>query len=81
MWLWVPQWLPGLGLWSSLGLGALVAVMATWGDLFESMLKRTAGVKDSGHVIPGHGGIMDRIDSLLFVGPATLVYLLYVTSF
>ncbi len=64
---------PELATW--LGLSVVVAVFATFGDLVESLIKRTVGVKDSGNILPGHGGILDRIDSLLLVSPAVLIYL------
>ena len=59
-----------------IGLGFLVSIFATWGDLAESLIKRTVGVKDSGKFMPGHGGILDRIDSLLLVVPVMLCYLM-----
>lgn len=62
-----------------IGMALTVSVFATWGDLVESQIKRTLGVKDSGNILPGHGGILDRIDSLLLVVPATVVYLAFTT--
>ena len=57
-----------------IAIAALAAVFGTMGDLFESKLKRMAGVKDSGSFMPGHGGFLDRFDSLLFAAPAVWVY-------
>lgn len=65
----------GLQLWQSVILGLIIGVAAEAGDLVESALKRQAGVKDSSGLIPGHGGLLDRLDSLLLVGPVVYCYL------
>ncbi len=69
MWL-----LPDLPLSHAIPLGIFGSVAGQTGDLVESMLKRTFGVKDSGTILPGHGGLLDRIDALLFVAPVTYYY-------
>ena len=61
------------------GMGLIVSIFATWGDLVESLVKRSLGIKDSGNIIPGHGGILDRIDSLLLVAPAVTLYFIALT--
>jgi phosphatidate cytidylyltransferase len=58
-------------------IGGLVAVLGTYGDLIESMLKRSVNVKDSGNVLPGHGGVLDRFDAVFFSAPAVSCYLLF----
>ena len=62
-----------MGEW--IGLGWTVALFGTWGDLVESLFKRTLGIKDSGNILPGHGGMLDRFDSSLLAIPAAVVYL------
>ncbi len=57
------------------GLSLVVCVFGTWGDLFESLLKRQVGIKDSGKMLPGHGGMLDRFDSSLLAIPAAYIYL------
>ena len=58
--------------------GAMTCVLSTWGDLFESLIKRTNHIKDSGHIIPGHGGILDRIDSMLFASVGVFIVMFFV---
>lgn len=60
-------------LWA--GLAAVVVVFGTWGDLVESLFKRQMGIKDSGRILPGHGGMLDRFDSALLAIPASVIYI------
>lgn len=68
----IPAWM---------GLGLVVVFFGTWGDLVESLFKRTLGIKDSGNILPGHGGMLDRFDSSLMAIPAAVVYLYTLTLF
>jgi phosphatidate cytidylyltransferase len=70
-------WLPDVPVWLRAALGVTIVALGIVGDLFESMLKRSAGVKDSSALIPGHGGVLDRIDALLFAAPVYYVVLKY----
>ena len=64
--------------WQIMILGFLVGLFAQLGDLVESLLKRKMGVKESGNLLPGHGGVLDRFDSLIFVGPVVYYYVIWV---
>jgi len=64
-----------------LGLGLVVTVFGTWGDLVESLFKRTLGIKDSGNILPGHGGMLDRFDSALLAIPTAVIYLYTLSMF
>lgn len=70
-----------LNRWEWLGLSLTVVAFGTWGDLVESMMKRQLSIKDSGNMLPGHGGILDRFDSSLLAIPAAVVYLYTISLF
>ena len=70
----------GLTLAQWIGLGLVVVVFGTLGDLVESLFKRTLGIKDSGNILPGHGGMLDRFDSSLMAIPASVVYIYTLTA-
>ncbi len=71
----------GMNITEWMGLGLVVVFFGTWGDLVESLFKRTIGIKDSGNILPGHGGMLDRFDSSLMAIPAAVVYLYTLSAF
>ena len=71
VWWWQPETMP-LEHW--LGFALVVILFGTWGDLVESLIKRQLGIKDSGNILPGHGGLLDRFDSALLSIPASVIY-------
>lgn len=70
-------WLPQMGVPARIALGLAIAAVGVVGDLFESLLKRSVGMKDASAVIPGHGGVLDRIDALIFATPVFYVFVRY----
>lgn len=72
---------PFLSILQWIGFALVVVVFGTWGDLVESLLKRQLGIKDSGNIFPGHGGMLDRFDSTLLAVPAVVLYLYTLTLF
>jgi phosphatidate cytidylyltransferase len=72
---------PFMPVWQWAGLAVTVVIFGTWGDLTESLMKRQLGIKDSGNILPGHGGMLDRFDSALMAIPAAVVYLYILTIF
>lgn len=72
---------PIMSYWQWAGLAIVVVIFGTWGDLTESLMKRQLGIKDSGNILPGHGGMLDRFDSALIAIPAAVVYLYLMLMF
>ena len=78
--IYVAPHIDGINFIHAIVISAIVVVFGSFGDLTESMFKRCIEIKDSGNIIPGHGGVLDRLDSILFAIPAIFVYLAYITQ-
>jgi phosphatidate cytidylyltransferase len=76
----IGSWLIGTTVLNAVIVAAIASVAGTFGDLFESKLKRMAGEKDSGNIMPGHGGFLDRFDSLLLATPVVWIYVYFLMS-
>lgn len=74
------QYFNDLNTWQWIGLALICSIFGTWGDLCESLIKRSLDVKDSGNILPGHGGWLDRFDSVLLAAPAAILYLFVVLT-
>jgi phosphatidate cytidylyltransferase len=72
------QYFDVMNTWQWIGMAVTVVVFGTLGDLVESNIKRELGIKDSGNVLPGHGGLLDRFDSTLFAVPSVIAYLTFI---
>ncbi|MEM7435310.1 MAG: phosphatidate cytidylyltransferase [Myxococcota bacterium] len=77
----ISLFIPKLPVLDAIALALVAGVAGQAGDLFESVLKRSSGVKDSGGILPGHGGLLDRVDALVFTAPATWIYGTFIAGF
>lgn len=77
----IAPYIDGITLVNAAVISVIVVFFGSFGDLIESMFKRCIEIKDSGHIMPGHGGVLDRLDSILFALPAIFVYLAFITHY
>ncbi len=77
----LPYFIESISLGNWLVIGIIISVMGTFGDLVESMLKRSVNIKDSGSILPGHGGVLDRFDAVIFAAPMVCGYLVLIRFF
>ena len=77
----IAPYIEGLDIVQTAGISLIVVIFGSFGDLIESMFKRCIEIKDSGHIMPGHGGVLDRLDSILMALPAIFIFLAFTGDF